>query len=173
MGILEERGYQYDSSLFPTLFSPLVRYLDYWLSGRRRLPKSSYKLSSFFAPLSPYFPSYQRVFKKGESKILEVPVNSIPIFRFPFSSTFVLNFGLDLFRLGYFLTVKRGLPLNYLFHLRDLSDPIFDKRIPFIRGMSIPLKKKYLLCQHIIERISKDYQVLPTKDFASKIREQI
>ncbi len=68
--LLEEKGFSYDSSVVP--HSPFLK---------------NYRGYRGKAPLSPYFPNYQDYMKKGEMRILEIPVSGV--LSFPLAGTWI------------------------------------------------------------------------------------
>jgi hypothetical protein len=62
LGVLEELGYQCDSSVNSMRF-------DFGMGV-------SNNVKAFFAPKKPYHPSRENLFKKGDSKILEIPISA-------------------------------------------------------------------------------------------------
>ena len=168
LDILEENNYVYDASLLPT-FTILPIYLFERIFGRKKLNQfHGPNLSSGFAPLHPYTPSIDSIEKIGEREIVEIPNTVVPIFRFPYHSSPVFLFGLNFFRVSYFLTRKRHLPLNYEFHLIDLADNIADKRIPSYRLP--PLEKRMRICRFIVKALVNDYRIVTSRDLAEEFK---
>lgn len=172
--ILEDRGYLYDSSLMPTFYGPLIKRLKF---GTLKITRRNHYLGRFlygFSPLAPYHPSSEKIWKKGEMKIIEVPITTMPILRFPFHASFTFaayHFGLGcgLFNLGYTLLGFTGLPLNFVFHTNELSDPISEKEIKRQYGLNFPLAVKQKICNQILKAIQKDYNLIPTIDYARSL----
>jgi hypothetical protein len=157
--ILEDRGYKYDSSILPTFVYPFLMFVDSVVHSRP-LHDHGPKLMWGLAPLKPYQPSRSSVWRKsskGEKRrIVEIPITSMPIVRLPFHGTFVLTFGNWLFRTGLWLTRESGLPLNYIFHLVDLSD-----RISGVTSSS-SVRQTMEGYDAILKAISKVYRIVKT-----------
>ncbi len=172
--ILEDRGYLYDSSLMPTFYGPLIKKLKL---GSLKITRRDHYLGRFqygFSPLAPYHPSSGKIWKKGAMKIIEVPITTMPLLRFPFHASFTFaayHFGLGcgLFNLGYTLLGFTGLPLNFVFHTNELSDPISEKEIKRQYGLNFPLAVKQKICGQILKAIQKDYNLIPTIDYARSL----
>lgn len=171
--ILEDKGYLYDSSLMPTYFGPLLKRLKFAsLKISRRdhyLGRAAYGL----APLAPYHPSSKALWKKGEMQITEVPITTMPGLRFPFHASFTfaayhLGLGCSLFKLGYALINMTPLPLNFVFHTNELSDPIYGKNIKRQFGLNLPLPEKQKICAQILNTIKKDFDFVPTIEYIHK-----
>jgi len=98
--ILDEIGFKYDSSILPT-FVP-----GYY--------------GSLGAPLAPYHPSGDVVWKEGSLRILEIPVSVNPVFRLPLSAAWMRNFGLSWVKIGVRTSFALGLPVVFYIHPRDV-----------------------------------------------------
>jgi len=172
--ILEDRGYLYDSSLMPTFYGPLIKRLKF---GALKIPRKDHYLGRFqygLSPLAPYHPSNERIWKKGTMKIIEVPITTMPLLRFPFHASFNFaayhfGFGCGLFKLGYALLSLTGLPLNFVFHTNELSDPISEIEIKRQYGLNLPLTVKQKICSQILNAIKKDFDLIPTIDYARRL----
>jgi len=115
--VLEKLGYLTDSSI---------------CSQRMDLVSSNmFNKDWLFAPRLPYNPSPSNPFKRGNSRVLIVPVSALCI---PFISSVLYVFGLTfmkmLFRIFYLESLVTGKPIVYLYHPYEF--------IPEIKG-----KKKY------------------------------
>ncbi len=174
LGILQDFGYQYDSSLMATYWGPLIRWVKFF---SLRTGRKDHYLGRFFhgrAPLFPYHPDPDCIFKKGSMDIIEVPITTMPFFRIPFHvsftfATYALGLGLALFNTGYSLLKHTSLPLNLIFHTNELADPFSDKRIRRQLGLNLPLKTKEMICRHILDHITKDFILLPTREYATSL----
>lgn len=170
--ILANESYLYDSSIIPTSAYPLIMKINRWVSGgikRTHGPRWSWSLASN----KPFKPSIKKEWKRGKRKkgdvikITELPCTTMPFLKIPFHATFALKFGLNYFNLGYNLTKRLNLPLNYEFHAADLSDNIKDERMAHLKGNS--LAKRYSICEKIIKKISEDYQVVTSRELVERI----
>ncbi len=171
--ILEDRGYIYDSSLLPTYYGPLLRKLKFSSLHISRqdhyLGRSIYGL----APLRPYHPSSEAIWKKGKMKIMEIPITTMPWLRLPFHTSFTLaacqlGLGCGLFNLGYWLLSLTNLPLNFVFHTNELSIPISEEKIKRQLGLNLPLETKQKICGYILGTIKKDFDILTTLEYSRK-----
>lgn len=169
--ILEDRGYVYDSSLLPTYYGPLLKRLKFSsLKISRKdhyLGKPLYGLS----PLIPYHPSYEAIWKKGKMKIIEVPITTMPWLRFPFHTSFTfagyqLGLGFMLFKIGYALLSMTKLPLNFVFHTNELSEPIYEDKIKRQLGLNLSLETKQKICKYILSTIKRDFNIISTLEYS-------
>jgi len=168
LDILESRGYLYDSSVIPTFWGPLLKRIKFAKLKVDRTDNYLGKWHYGLCPLSPYHPSPKALHKKGSMKLWEVPITTMPLFRFPFHTSFVMatmHFGLNtfLFDLGYFLLQLFDVPYNFVFHTNELADPIENDQLKRQFGLSIPIKKKKALCHHVLAKIAKNYSFITTQ----------
>jgi hypothetical protein len=168
--ILEERNYLYDSSLLPTFYGPLFK--KFKLSSLKIGRKDHYLGRPIygFAPLLPYRPSYDSLWKKGNMKLVEVPISTMPILRLPFHMSFNLamhhfGFGCALFNIGFNLFNASTLPLNFVFHTNELSDPINLEKIKRQYGLGLPLNVKLNICERILGMITNNFQAVTTAEY--------
>ncbi|RMH54249.1 MAG: hypothetical protein D6679_13980, partial [Candidatus Hydrogenedentota bacterium] len=116
--ILEQEGFLYDSSLFPTSLSPLLKLL-YGARTRFSAPTLG-RLSFVLAPSSPYSPG-KRCWRAGRRNLLEIPLSVTPRFRLPLHATFLLA------RIVHHIPICPAKPerfpgLNFAFHAADFYD---------------------------------------------------
>ena len=155
--LLERAGYLYDSSLLPTPWAPLMRWGQQLLSGGH-VDKSHYGAAAYGrAPLTPYHPDLSDPTQRGDARIWEVPVTTMPWLRIPFHGTFAITFGWWLFNLGFRLAIRRGIGINYLIHPAELLDPVRDPRLASFRFLQIPWQRKHALYEAILRHLSEAY----------------
>lgn len=171
--ILEDRGYIYDSSILPTYYGPILKKLKF--SNLKINRKDHYLGQAIYglAPLSPYHPNEKNIWKKGRMRILEIPITTMPGLRLPFHAsftyaTFELGLGCFLFNLGYNLLSKTSLPLNFVFHTNELSDPIQEQEIKRQFGLKLSVETKQKLCHYMLKSIVKNYEIFTTLDYSKK-----
>lgn len=172
--ILEDRGYIYDSSILPTYYGPLLKKLKF---SNLKISRNDHYLGKAIyglAPLIPYHPDEKDIWKKGRMKILEVPITTIPWLRLPFHASFTyatyeLGLGCLLFKLGYSLLSKTSLPLNFVFHTNELSDPVYEEKIKRQFGLNFPIETKQKICHYMLSSIVKNYEIISTLDYSKKI----
>jgi len=120
--ILRKLGFTYDSSVFPTSISILLKTLHYYamrkrdLSTRTTLGEFYYLLSSSY----PYHTDEKRLGKKGDSDFVEFPVQVAGFFRLPFFATFHLAYP-SFIEMGY-KDIKNRNTFNYQMHMSDFVD---------------------------------------------------
>lgn len=167
--ILEQLGYKYDSSIFPSWLLILMK-LDALLVGRgRERLTSSGHLKFIFAPARPYFPSLNSMIKEGKSGILEIPISVDPLLRMPFYSLFNLLVGMRVFRLLLRLNRASNNPLVYIIHVTELADfsrDDLDARLLRYPGMKKEFNTRYSFFEKAISMLSEDYNLMPLDKLA-------
>ena len=168
--ILGENKYLYDSSSLPLLLPSFFRQLQRYLSVNHKtnptyLGNINYKCLS----LRPHRP------KKNDGTrydLLEIPVTTIPCIHIPFHASYIIalkskGFGSIILKTGFALVQRVNLPLNYLFHLADLADPIHDQKIKGHFGITLRADEKLMIVESIIKEILKKFEIRPTYHFAN------
>ncbi|MCX6031071.1 MAG: polysaccharide deacetylase family protein [Chloroflexi bacterium] len=177
-GVLAELGYLYDSSLLPTFYAPVMRLAQRLLSGGHVDPTHYGSARNGFAPLSPFRISdfgfriwnrrstasnLQSVIRNPQL-LWEAPVTTVPLFRLPMHSTFVLSAGRWLFDLGLTLAKARRVPINYLLHAADVVDTVPDPALASYKFLAQPWAAKRPLYEHMLGKLSAAYRLVPTAD---------
>jgi peptidoglycan-N-acetylglucosamine deacetylase len=170
MKLLERKGYSYDSSIIATPFYPLIMKINQLVSGgvkRTHGPKWIWGI----APNSVYYPSFNKEWKKSKrtNGLIELPCSVMPGLRTPYHATFATKFGNGYFQLGHGLTKLMGNSLNYELHAADLADNVRDTRMPHLDEVSI--EKRYGVVKNILKTISKDYEVITSRDFVARMKQ--
>lgn len=162
---LERAGYLYDASILPTPWSPLMRWGHHRLS-RCPLDESQYGHWRYgWAPLNPYHPDLDAPQRRGETRLWECPVTTMPGLRLPFHSTFVIGFGAWVFRLGFLLNSLRARGITYLLHPAELIDPVEDPCMASFRFLRVPWEDKRRLYESMLQRLSRAYRLVPTVEY--------
>lgn len=177
--ILEERNYLYDTSVFPSHFSfwaKIYRHLkttfEHAAGSAPVKPSSWGRLSYMFAPRRPYHPDRDRLWRRGSSSILEVPISTIPFFGMPFYNYFCLFAGDRYFRIGLYLLARLKREMNYLIHPTELLNPETVKQcgaqLVNIPTLDIPYEKKQSFLENALEEITSLYTIIPLIELAKK-----
>ncbi len=153
--ILAERGYLYDSSVFPSPFM-----WAFMLYGRLFVRHDSYQLGEFLAPLAPatpYVPSAKRLHHRRGSDteaaptVLEIPFSVVSPLRIPFYSTLLRRLGC-----GFFSRILRWYgdqqtELHSLFHMIELAaldDTSLGRALERTPALAVPLERRVLFVDH-------------------------
>ena len=111
VGVLEELGFRYDSSVHPAIVPG-----HYW---------------NWNALLNPYTPHRNNIFKKGCSSIKEIPVSVIPLIRFPISWWWMRNMGNWLTTAGAKINLCQDRSVILYFHAWEFTNLPKIEKIPF------------------------------------------
>lgn len=166
--ILSERDYLYDSSLFPTLLTPMIKLKYFWsardvpLKQRRTLGR----LRNMFASGNI---RQIRPVTTGRT-IFEVPLTLTPFLRLPFYGTMVFKFGIGYFN-RFYRMVRTKSVVNFSLHLAELVEPGTDCSIPILESsfnrafiphcFRLPLIERYETLKHILRTFRRDYEFVP------------
>jgi peptidoglycan/xylan/chitin deacetylase (PgdA/CDA1 family) len=160
--ILSELGFKYDTSLFPTYWGFIMRWLDIYISGRLPGKKRQYgSIGDGFKPVTPHP-------VKGLSSLYEIPVSVSVMMRLPFHFGITVSRGYDYFRRSVEGYKKRQIPLLYLFHGIDLVETRNLVLVPSKRGAGFfqkPLKEKIELAEKIIDYIDDNFEIQLARDW--------
>ncbi len=161
LAVLAERGYLYDSSVFP---SPIM--WAFMLYGKLFVQRGDYQhghLASVFAPGTPYLPAVDRIHRPRDPRtvrppyVLEIPFSIVPGLRIPFYSTMLRLLGPR----GFDLCVRahgRRRPLNVLFHLIeivDLGTTSLGKAFARTPGLGVPFGRRERYLAGAIESLAR------------------
>ncbi len=109
LNVLEKLNFKYDSSIHPAIV-----FGKYYNINR---------------PLGPYHPDKNNILKKGDMKILEIPISVIPIIRFPISWWWMRNLGNWVTTLGTWINLKQKRNVILYFHPWEFTE------LPSVRGV--------------------------------------
>jgi hypothetical protein len=178
--ILQKRGYLYDSSIFPTSLTPLLKFL-YWHTMKGNPSKDRTTLGSWkymIAPVTPYQTGKRDLGHKGQSGFWEFPVTVTPVLRMPFSATFLLATGLEFFHFCFRTLKACQRPIHFQFHLSDFVDyshPDLADQMPMGNGSYVPqalrtpLKKKLEFFKRALDIMAPYYQFLTLEQWARRL----
>jgi hypothetical protein len=178
--ILLRRGYLYDSSIFPTILTPLLKFMHWYTMRSRRGGERTTlgHIKYMFAPVTPYRTSRKSLMEKGGDGLIEFPVTVTPVFRLPFFATFLVSTGMSLFHLSLKSLQALKRPLQFQFHLsdfvdfghRDLADqvPQAGQGLYVPAALRMPLAKKLELFRQVLEVLSHDYRFITLEEWTKK-----
>lgn len=160
--ICNERGYIYDSSVFPCPpYYAAKGAVMAWLAMRGRPSRSSMtRAEALVAPLQPYHPAVDQFWKVGDLPIVEIPMAVVPLTRFPVIGTslhVLKEVGFD----AAFKLLKRQPFLNLEFHAIDFMD-FKDRGTEALLGhqpdLKVPWAIKRARYAHVVERAQEIYR---------------
>ncbi len=175
--ILLKRGYQYDSSVFPTSFMPLLKLMHWYGMRSRRGPDRSTMghLHYMLAPSIPYRSSRKSLGRRGKDGLIEFPITVTPFFRLPVFATFLVSTGLSVFKASVRAIRKFKRPLQFQFHLSDFVDynhsDLTDQipqdgvglYIPY--ALRISLEEKVKLFRQALDELAQDFQFVTLRSW--------
>jgi peptidoglycan-N-acetylglucosamine deacetylase len=166
--VLENRGYLYDASTFPTYLGPLARMYYFSKSGLSREEKRARKelfgkFSEGFRKLKPYY------WELGEDKrIIEIPVTTMPIFKLPFHLSYLIylsNISMILMKIylssALLLCKITRTPVSFLLHPLDIIGGDQLQQLTFFPGMNIKTEKKVNVCKAVLHKLMHNYEIVP------------
>jgi hypothetical protein len=166
LGVLEDRGYEYDASTFPTFLGPLARayyFLNSRLSGdEKKVRKALFgRFTDGFQRNSPY-----RWSMNGGS-LVEIPVTTMPLFRIPVHFSYVLYINSISARLArwYFelsvamFRITHTTP-SLLLHPLDFLGGDDLSELDFFPAMNVQSSQKIDLLKSLFHNLSTKYSVV-------------
>ncbi|MBX7244824.1 MAG: polysaccharide deacetylase family protein [Candidatus Sumerlaeaceae bacterium] len=177
ISVLIERGYQYDSSIMPSPYGFVFRWLDGRLRRKtprgRALKKTQFPLlTDAQAPLHTYRVSTAKPTLPDESSTLfELPVATSPLLRLPFQASVCQRLGMAYFRRQLAAFRQRPeLPLTFLLHGADLTDfaamgnPFFAASAFFAR----PVADKAAEIRAFLGEIAQSHNIVLAEDWLAE-----
>lgn len=165
--VLESRGYQFDASTLPTYLGPLARMYYFSKSDLSKEEKSARKelfgkFSEGFRNLKPY------KWNLGEGKsITEMPVTTMPFFKFPFHLSYLIfigNISMALMNIylgtAIRLCIISNTPISFLLHPLDLVGGDQVTQLAFFPGMNVTSDKKVKIFKQVILTLSRHYKIV-------------
>ncbi|WP_420129559.1 polysaccharide deacetylase family protein [Longimicrobium sp.] len=179
--ILQRRGYLYDSSVFPTTLTPLLKFL-HWktMSSRSAADRTTLGHARYMlAPTAPYRTGTRTLGRRGGGGIVEFPITVVPGARLPFFATWLVATGMDVFRQSYRLLRALGRPIQFMFHLSDFVDyahPELADQVPHPsdgvyvpKALGMPLAEKTELFRRAMDLIAADHRFVTLRDWAERV----
>jgi peptidoglycan-N-acetylglucosamine deacetylase len=172
--ILEERGYLYDASVYPSFFNPLLNVFYHFVGGGRPIGLGDWQCS--LAPNRPYVPG-RPYWRPGMRTLVEFPISQIPGVRFPIYATVMFVAGFSSFRAS-LASVRHARFFTYVFHSFDLlgeRDPGFEPALRRFPSLRHPLEKRLDMVDRAIGAICRRFVTVTYRDAVSTpaIREAI
>ncbi len=179
--VLNERGYLYDATTFPTFIGPLGRL--YFLKGstlgdaeRKQREALFGSWRDGFRPLTPY---RWRSPVENTFTLLEIPVTTFPGPRLPIHFSYLVYLAGFSRRLAatYFsgalrACLIRGIEPSLLLHPLDFLGAGEYPELNFFPGMTMNLNTKLHVIHENIRRLKETFDVLDLHTYAEKIRDR-
>jgi peptidoglycan/xylan/chitin deacetylase (PgdA/CDA1 family) len=177
--LIAERGYLYDSSMFPGPFMWL-----FMLYGKLFVRHPDYQLGSIaapFAPARPYVPGAEKLHRRakpapsGVSSLVEIPLSLAPAMGIPFYGTLMRMLGPRVFDLCLRAFGRRQSVLHYLLHLFDLVQIDGTPLAGAIRGapgVGLPFDRRKAFTAHVMGRLAEVGEPAPLCEVAAAYRSE-
>jgi hypothetical protein len=183
--ILDERGYLYDSTVFPSPFMWL-----FMLYGRLFVRHAHYQLgevTAVLAPRGPYLPTAERIHRPQRSvagsrdaesrgpsasapRVVEIPISAVPVLGLPFYGTLFRMLRPGVFDASLRLHARARRPvLTMIYHLLDLVDyrgsPLEEalRRTP---GVGIPFERRERFMERSLASLARAGACVPLREAA-------
>ena len=174
--VLAERKYLYDASLLPTFIGPLARMYYFWKSdlNLQERAKRGRIYSGFREGLRPVKPYYW--YMGNGSKILEIPVTTVPIFKTPFHLSYLIYLTrfskyLMIFYLKIAVNLCRitGTSPSFLLHPLDFLSNQEVEGLEFFPGMNLKRDIKTGIFTTVIQYLRKAFFLTDMSTHAKSI----
>ncbi len=176
LNLLEELGYAYDSSVFPSYLNPAMKLAHFLQCRDRGQPILGRPAALALAPRAAYRPDKERIWRRGSRrKLVEIPASVLPGIRFPFYGTMSLQLGDWAFRLSAaYYRLMSGVPLNYILHAIELVDRgvVHDERFGINPGYARSLPDKAARYRMMLKTFGKSYRFVRLDELADSIPAQ-
>jgi len=176
---LSQRGYLYDASVFPNMLGPVAQLFFNRSSKlsddekhRRRGVFGTF--ASARRPIKPFF--WKVAQGSPADRMLEIPVTSMPVFRFPIHMTYIHYLGryspflaMSYFRVALLACRLLGYQPSILLHPPDFLGSDDGLQLSFFPGMDVPRQRKLKILGQMVDELQKHYTVVTLRDFAGVI----
>jgi hypothetical protein len=170
--ILADRGYLYDSSIWPTWIGP---FLKFYLRSRgllRRTVEADFgRWTEALRPLAPH-----SLALAGGKRILEIPVTTHPVLRLPLHMTYLLSLGaistegmLRYLENALALCRRRKIGFCFLLHAPDLLDSTDLPGLEFLPHRGLSLHRKLDLINRVLEAVAACFRLMPLEAYAREV----
>ncbi|GAB4232658.1 MAG: polysaccharide deacetylase family protein [Chlamydiales bacterium] len=176
--VLTKHNYLYDSSLFPTIISPLARLYYHYKASLSQESQSQSK--ALYGNLRDGFRSPKdHVLNCAQGNIYELPVTTMPFLKLPFHQSYLfylyqkspkimslyLSTAISLCRFS------RTEP-NFLLHPTDILGYESVPELKFFPGMKLPTEQKKEVLNQIISEFKKHFYIVTMKEKVKGIHEK-
>lgn len=172
--VLEERGYRYDSSIFPAPPYYLAKAAVMGALALRGRPSGAVLTNprALFAPRRPYRPDPEAPWRRGTSELIELPVTVTPYLRVPVIGT-SLVLAPPLLRECLLRAIAREPLFNFELHGIDFIDAEEDgipgelvDRQPDLR---LPVKEKLARLDAIMNQLARGFDFTTLAEVAEAV----
>ena len=174
LNVLANRGYRYDSSMFPS--PPYYGAKLAYMAGLVMRGRTSGAVVSdprfLLCPADPYRPCANAPWKRGQAPLVELPVAVMPYSRLPAIGTMLAVAPEPVRR--FVLRSMAGRPFfNLELHGIDLSDAVEDRIPTELAGrqpdLRVPFSEKHRLFVEAITALKRDYRFVTLREAAATV----
>lgn len=175
MEVLAERGYKYDASTFPNILNPLARAYFLWTSSLSKEERETRKglfgsWKDGFRPNKPY------VWQARDRQLLEIPVTTMPLFKVPIHTSYILFLGTysDALAMAYLrftiamCMLTRTEP-SILLHPLDFLGKDDTDALSFFPAMQVESPGKIALMHKTFTLLKKHFELVDMQTHAKAI----
>lgn len=165
--LLEELGYCYDATVFPTFLGPILR--KYFFASSKLTESEQLELSELYGKFNngfkPNIPFFWELSSGG--KLLEIPVSTMPLLRIPIHMTYLMFLASYSAKIMfYYLDMVIGLfrltsqQPSFLVHPLDLMGEDMVPELSYFPGMKLHTSYKAELFSRIVERLTNKFTLV-------------
>lgn len=170
-------GYEYDSSTFPATPYYLAKAGVMGALAALRRPSRAILDSPrvLLAPRTPYRPSLDAPYTRGDAPLVELPMAVGPVTRLPFIGTFATSLPWPLVE-ATFRTLRRDAFFNFELHAVDVcdeSDGIPPELVRQQRDLRVPVREKMKRLRALFGWLGEDRQRVTVLDAARALRSSL
>lgn len=183
--VLQQRGYDYDCSTFPTFVGPLARAY-YFMSSPKMSSEDKEQRQDLFGdvrdglrPLGGYLWDLgdRGDLGAGKRDLLEIPVTTMPLVRAPIHMSYVLYLAQrsewlarQYLRTALTLCARTGTELSFLLHPLDFISGDSCPALRFFPAMSMPAARKRELVAEALTEIGERFDMVTMAEHARRLR---
>jgi hypothetical protein len=177
--ILARRGYLYDGSTFPTYLGPLARAYYFMTAGKMSAEEKGQRDKLFGTFRDGLRTNYVYWWRKNDVQLLEMPVTTLPVFKFPIHTSYVLYLSMFSMKLALFyfrtamdMCVTTGIQPSILLHSLDflgVDDNL--KELEFFPAMRLPAARKIHVVSEVLRIMSERFTVVTMQEHALSVTE--
>lgn len=173
--VLQKRNYIFDASILPTYISPLMRMYYFWNSKLTKEERTN-RVELFGSYKEGFFPLKPFKWKlENKQSLLEIPVTTMPVFKIPFHLSYLIYIsGYSFWAMKAYLSfsifmckITRTSP-SILLHPLDILSGDTVPQLNFFPGMNMPTGKKIEIFRYVLQKLSKNFQILPMLRFTEE-----
>ncbi|MCM1984693.1 polysaccharide deacetylase family protein [Lyngbya confervoides] len=176
LALLQDRGYRYDASVFPTYLGSIVRRASLRGVPLAHRPRRKPQFGTFadgFRPLRPYR------WQVNRQTLLEIPVTTLPILRIPIHFTYLhflaqrsRSLATVYFHLALGLCQLFRMEPSFLLHPLDF---VGGDQVPELRsfpGMGMRSDRKCALTVQYLKTLQRRYRLMALSDYVEVVAQR-